>query len=122
MKSYRAYSDSRYLKKEDFPRPEVLTIIKVREEKVTAPGEKPKDKVVLYFNGKDKGLVLNQTNGDVLFELTGSEDPEKWIGVRVEVYCEPNVPYAGKKVGGVRLREPPPAEVPPEKEPVGEPF
>jgi hypothetical protein len=109
MKSYKAYSDSRYLKKEDFPTPEVLIIIEVREEEVTAPGEKPKRRVVLYFDGKDKGLVLNQANGDALFELTGYEDPEQWIDVRVEVYCDPNVKYAGKKVGGIRLRLPAPA-------------
>jgi hypothetical protein len=112
MKSYKAYSDSRYLKKEDFPTPEVLIIIEVREEEVTAPGEKPKRRVVLYFDGKDKGLVLNQANGDALFELTGYEDPEQWIDVRVEVYCDPNVKYAGKKVGGIRLRPPAAAAVP----------
>ena len=105
MKNYRTYSDSAYLRKEDFPQPETLTIDEVREEEVTAPGNKPKRKLVLYFKGMDKGLVLNQANGDALFEMTGHEDPEKWVGQGVEVYHDPNVTYAGKRVGGIRLRK-----------------
>jgi hypothetical protein len=106
MKSYKTYSDSAYLKKEDFPEPETLTIDEVCEEEVTAPGRKPKLKLVLSFEGIDKGLVLNQANGDALFEMTGQDDPAKWVGRRVEVYHDPNVTYAGKRVGGIRLRKP----------------
>jgi hypothetical protein len=106
MKSYKSYSDCAYLKKEDFPKPETLTIDEVREEEVTAPGSKPKRKVVLYFKGIDKGLVLNQANGNALFDMTGQEDPEQWVGRNAEVYHDPNVTYAGKRVGGIRLRKP----------------
>jgi hypothetical protein len=109
MKSYKTYSDSAYLKKEDFPKPEIHTIEDVREEEVTAPGKKPKAKLILYFDGIDKGLVLNQANGDTLFEITGTDDPEQWFGTRVEVYNDHNVMYAGKKLGGIRLRQAPPA-------------
>jgi hypothetical protein len=121
MKSYKTYNDSPYLKKEDFPSPEVLTISEVREEQVTAPGEKPKRKLILYFKEIEKGLVLNKTHGDTLLEITGYEDPEKWIGTRVELYCDPSVMYAGKKVGGIRLRQPAPSPLPP-AELVDEPF
>jgi hypothetical protein len=109
MKSYKAYSDSAYLKKEDFPTPEILTIAEVREEEVTAPGAKSKRKLILYFNEVEKGLVLNQANGDILFEETGRDDPEQWVGQRVEAYNDPHVVYAGKKVGGIRLRPAPAA-------------
>jgi hypothetical protein len=122
MKSYKAYSDSAYLKKEDFPTPEVLTITEVRDKEVTAPGKEPKHKIILYFHRQDKGLVLNQANGDALFELTGYDDPEKWLGTHVEAYCDRNVEYRGQKVGGVRLRKPAPAEGPAEEELVAAPF
>src|SRR5438477_11755543 len=104
MKSYKAYSDSAYLKKEDFPSPQTLTISMVREEEVTAPGKRPKTKLVLYFDEVEKGLVLNPTHGDILFELTGHDDPDKWIGHRIEAFHDPHVTYAGKRVGGIRLR------------------
>jgi len=106
VKSYKTYSDSIYLKKEDFPKPETLTIDEVREEEVTPLGGKPKLKLVVSFDGIDKGLVLNQANGDALFEMTGQDDPAKWVGRRIEVYHDPQVTYAGKRVGGIRLRKP----------------
>lgn len=103
MKSYKTYSDSAYLKKEDFPEPETLTIEEVREEEVTAPGKEAKLRVVLYFAEVEKGLVLNQSNGLVLELLTKSEDPEKWVGTRVRVFNDPTVEFGGKRVGGIRL-------------------
>jgi hypothetical protein len=44
--------------------------------------------------------------GDALADMTGHDDPEEWIGQRVELYRDDNVAYAGKRVGGVRLRKP----------------
>ncbi len=63
MKSYKAYSDGQFLKKEDVSPPQVWTITDVREQTVTAPGKEPKDKLVLFFDGTKKGLVLNISNG-----------------------------------------------------------
>lgn len=106
MKSYKAYSDGQFLKKEDVDPPHIWTITNVKEQSVTAPGKEPKTKLVLFFNGSQKGLVLNMANGDVLSEMTGHDDPEEWIGQRVELYCDDSVTYAGKRIGGVRLRKP----------------
>jgi hypothetical protein len=106
MRSYRAYSDGNYLKKDDVAPPQVWTITDVKEQSVTSPGKEPKDKLVLFFDGTQKGLVLNMANGDALYDMTGQEDPEEWIGQRVELFVDDNVAYAGKRVGGVRLRKP----------------
>jgi len=103
LKSYKAYSDSEYLRKEDFPEPETLTIAEVREEEVQAPGKEPKLKVILYFEERQKGLVLNLANGAVLELITKSDLPDKWVGTRVRVYHDPNVEFGGKKVGGIRI-------------------
>jgi hypothetical protein len=111
MKSYKAYSDSAYLRKEDFPAPEVLTISEVREEEVTAPGKKPKIKLIIYFEELEKGMVCNITNGDTLSEITGSEFPDDWTGTLVTVFHDSTVMYAGKREGGLRLRKPTPTEL-----------
>jgi hypothetical protein len=104
MKSYKAYGNSKYLKKEDFPSPKVLTIEDPREEPIAALGGDSKTKLVIYFEEVERGLVLNMTNGDTLCAISGSEDPAKWIGLKVEAYCDKSVRYAGKTIGGIRLR------------------
>jgi len=106
LKSYKAYSDGNFLRKADVEPPQVWTIVNVEERTVTAPGKPPTEKLVLFFDGSKKGLVVNIANGDVLFGLTGHEDPEEWIGTQVELYVDEDVAYAGKRVGGVRLRKP----------------
>ena len=106
MKSYKAYSDGQFLKKENVNPPQVWTITDVKEQTVTTPGKEPKEKLVLFFDGTKKGLVLNMSQGDALLDMTGQEDPEEWIGQRVELFVDDNVAYAGKRVGGVRLRKP----------------
>ena len=106
MKSYRAYGDGAYLTKADVTPPWTGTINSVEERLVAAPGQQAKPKLVLFFNGTKKGLILNRSNGDVLFELTGTDDAEEWIGETVELFVDPSVTYAGKRVGGVRLRKP----------------
>jgi hypothetical protein len=107
MKSYKSYSSSRYVRKEDCPL--IGTISEAREEEVAAPGKTAEKKPVLYFAEFEKGLVCNQANGDTLFELTGYDRPDQWRGVRVELVNDPRVTYGGKRVGGIRLR-PAPAE------------
>jgi hypothetical protein len=106
LKSYRAYSDANFLRKVDVETPQLWTITNVEERTVTAPGKEAKDKLVLFFDGNKKGLVCNIANGDVLFDMTGTDDPEEWIGIQVELYVDEDVPYAGKRVGGIRLRKP----------------
>ena len=32
-----------------------------------------------------------------------SDDPKKWIGKRMTLYCDPDVTWAGVKVGGIRI-------------------
>jgi hypothetical protein len=32
-----------------------------------------------------------------------SDDPKRWVGQRMTLYCDPNVTWAGVKVGGVRI-------------------
>jgi hypothetical protein len=106
MKNYRSYGDGQYLKKADVIPPLTVTINDVVERLIAAPGKEPKERLVLLFNETRKGLVLNMSNGDALFEITGHPDAEEWIGERVELFCDDNVAYAGKRVGGVRLRKP----------------
>jgi len=106
LKNYRAYGNGKYLKKEDVEPPVTWTITDVQERSIAPPGKPPVTKLVLSFDGSPKMLPNNITNGDVLFDMTGSGEPEEWIGVTVELRWDPTVTYAGRTCGGIRLRKP----------------
>jgi len=107
-KSFRKFvGNAKYLKKEDIPSPVNTSILWTKEEEVTAPGKGTETKLVLYFDGLKKGLVLNKENGVAVAEITGTEDYEKWVDTPVQLYVDPDVTYGGKKTGGIRIRKPP---------------
>jgi hypothetical protein len=61
--------------------------------------------LIAYFIGEEMGLVLNQTNQDMLEFISGSGYPDDWIGLTVEVYCEHGVRSpSGGTTAGIRLR------------------
>ena len=112
-KSYKRYvGNAKYLKKEDIPSPVNTSILWIKEEEVTAPGKGTETRLVLYFDGLKKGLVLNQANADALAEITGTDDYEKWPDTPVQLWVDPDVTYGGKKIGGIRMRKPAPVSVP----------
>jgi hypothetical protein len=57
-----------------------------------------KRRIIVYFDGVEKPLVLNRTNAKKLAEAY-TEDHRKWVGVVVDLYDEDT--SLGK---GVRLR------------------
>lgn len=105
-KSYKRFVGSaKYLKKEDLPYPVDTCLLWTQEEEVTAPGKGTETKLVAYFNGLKKGLVLNAANCEVLAEVTGTDDYEEWKDVPVQLYVDPDVTFGKKKVGGIRIRK-----------------
>lgn len=92
----------------------ILTIDRVEVEKV---GEDKKP--VLYFVGKEKGLILNRTNSNTLVELLGTAETDAWHGHRIQLITA-MVDYQGKRVPAIRLQAPqvPVAVAPPPPPPV----
>ena len=112
-KSYKRFvGNAKYLKKEDIPSPVNTSILWIKEEEVTTPGKGTERRLVLYFDGLKKGLVLNTANAEALLEITGTDDTEKWADTPVQLYVDPDVTYGGKKIGGIRIRKPAPVPVP----------
>jgi hypothetical protein len=71
-KSYKRFVGyAKYLRKEDIPAPINTSILSIKEEEVTTPGKGTQKRLVLYFDGLKKGLVLNQANADAFkWQLT----------------------------------------------------
>lgn len=73
-------------------------------------------KSVVYFKGKDKGLVLNKTNWNAIEDITGEEDSDNWRGHKIKLVTR-KVEYQGKRVPAVRIEEPTTAAAKPAPEP-----
>ncbi len=63
-------------------------------------------KFILSFADREKGLVLNKTNGKVLAKAFG-KDSAGWVGQEVELYTV-DTEYCGEPCKGLRLRKPEP--------------
>jgi hypothetical protein len=105
--------ESKFLKKEDVGRGALGTIERCLQMNVAMEGAGQELKWCLTFTDIDKPLVLNGTNIQLCAQICGSEDTDHWIGKRIVLYTDPNVMYAGKMVGGIRVRAPKPSAAPP---------
>ena len=92
---------SKFLKKDDFPSPEVLTIRGVAIEEV-GRGD---TRWVLQFNEKPKGIVLNVTKIKQL-EAAFGDDSDYWIGKKIKVEHDPTVMMGQQVVGGIKFTMP----------------
>jgi RNA polymerase subunit RPABC4/transcription elongation factor Spt4 len=92
---------SNYLKASDLQgRQVVVTMDRVEFEPV---GRDKEMKAVLYFVGKQKGVVLNKTNAKKITEIAGSALTEEWQGVAVVLYPT-ETEFAGETVDCIRIK------------------
>lgn len=92
---------SKFLKASDLSGAEpVVTMDRVDFEPV---GRDREMKAVLYFVGKQKGLVLNKTNANKITELTGSAITEEWHGARIRLYSA-EATFGGDTYDVVRVK------------------
>lgn len=66
-------------------------------------------KLIVFFAGKDKGLVLNKTNAMMITSLLGSDDTDDWTGKRIILRPDMTT-FQGKPVQCVRVD----SELPPQ--------
>ena len=91
---------SQYLKAADLQGREVKVVMaNVEREKIGAD-----NKLVLYFKGKDKGVVLNKTNAATISDAYGDET-EEWYDQPLILFSV-KTDYQGKVVDAIRCRVP----------------
>jgi hypothetical protein len=89
---------SKYLRAADLNGAEPnLTISNVTSETV---GDD--QKLVVYFEGKQKGLVLNKTNANAIADIARDRNTDNWTGCRIKLVTA-RVDYQGKRVDAVRV-------------------
>jgi len=89
---------SNYIKASDLRGSQVtVTMQRIQIEEV---GDGPKP--VLYFQGKDKGLVLNKTNANTIAGMYGPE-MDGWAGRPVTLFAT-QVDFQGRQVEAIRVQ------------------
>lgn len=92
---------SKYLKASDLQGRTVPVVIeRVEFEPV---GQSREMKPVVYFEGKEKGLVLNKTNSTKIVQIAGSTETDDWNGIRVAIYPT-ETSFQGDQVECVRIK------------------
>ena len=105
---------SNYIKASDLNGQQpTVTIDRVEFEPV---GQQREMKPILYFVGKEKGMVLNKTNSKKIAEIAGSPDTDDWRGVHVKLFST-EVDFQGETVEAIRIKAPNAAKAKPKPEP-----
>lgn len=75
-------------------------IIKIREVKVT----KSDQPVAVFFDGDNNRPWLPSKGMRRILAGAWGQESDNWVGKHAELYFEPTVMYAGKEVGGIRIK------------------
>ena len=95
---------SNYIKASDLKGGQPVVVIdRIEFEPV---GQKKEMKPILYFEGKEKGLVLNKTNAKNIAGLTGTFETDDWVGFSIRLYAT-NVEFQGDTVEAIRVKAAP---------------
>ena len=98
--------ESRFLKKEDVGAGVLYTVATCVKHNVAMADQPEEVRWCLTFLEAAKPLVLNATNIQLCELIFKSDDTDHWVGHQLVLYTDPNVSYAGKLVGGIRVRAP----------------
>lgn len=93
---------SKYLKADDLQnKAHNVSIDRVCQEEIKGD-DGLESKWIVYFQGREKGLVLNQTNAFSIAQLHG-DDVGNWGGKPIELYPA-TVTFQGRPVACIRVR------------------
>ena len=73
-------------------------------------------KPVMYFVGKEKGLVMNKTNWNTVTEIAGTDESDEWTGQDVVLFAT-ETEFQGKRVPCLRLKADKKVAAPPKVKP-----
>lgn len=84
--NFNKMKDRPFLHNSDFDENGTSMCISHVIEETVGNGNDAEQKYVLYFEGQEKGLVLNWTNTQMVARLTGEDDSDDWKGHSVSLY------------------------------------
>ncbi len=97
--------EKKYMSKEDCGTAGiVVTISDIDQQDVSMENEPTEMKWVLWFEEDVKPLILNKTNIELIADALGENRPARWVGHQIVCYNDPQIMFAGKRTGGIRVR------------------
>lgn len=103
MPDYRAMFDRDYIGAWDLGGKDcTVTIARVQGTEITGSGGKKAKKPVIYFEGKERGMACNKTNGKVIAAMFGN-DTSAWVGKKIVIYPT-TTQFGGDTVECIRVR------------------
>lgn len=99
----KAIFPSKYIKAEDLQGKSVT--VQIANLEIEQIGKNKDERPVLYFRGKQKGLVLNKTNTNKICDILGSSETEEWFGQMIVLYPT-EVEFQGSATLAIRVRAP----------------
>lgn len=105
---------SKTLKASDLNGNNVSVVISHVEMEKVGSGTSAETKPVVYFQGKQKGLVLNKTNSKRITEIVGSSETDDWEGHSIVLYPT-ETEFQGETVDCIRIKKPQQQRVAPPK-------
>jgi hypothetical protein len=79
-----------------------VMIARVEAATLTAQGGRKSKKPVVWFEGREKGFVLNKTNAKTIAGLYGT-DTARWVGRAITIYPT-RTSMGGEEVDCIRVR------------------
>lgn len=93
---------SKYLASADLQGRTVAVVIdRIEIEEV---GQRKERRPILYFQGKEKGMVLNKTNAKKITGMYGN-DYDEWVGCEISLFSM-MVEFQGESVPAIRVGVP----------------
>ena len=113
---------SKWLKAADLKHRQVPVVIDHVEVENMGDETKP----VVYFRGKEKGLVCNKTNALAIADIADSSDTDNWTGVDLVLFST-KVTFQGRMTDAIRVmpaaereEQPPPRQTSRKAAPISE--
>lgn len=100
MKVSQAFP-SNFLKADDLNGQAVTVTISSVDLEEIGQGRDKEEKLVLKFQGKNKGMICNKTNANTIAKLHG-DDTDQWIGQRITI-APREVEFQGDMVLAIRV-------------------
>ena len=100
---------STYLKANDLKGQRVPVVIESASMEDLGFDGNTTEKLVVHFQGKERGLVLNRTNCNSIIEIAKTADTDEWPGVRIVLYQD-KTDFQGRRVDCIRIDAPPAAQ------------